>query len=404
MSSKIAAVALFAFTVGTVALYPLYPSAGAEKPPRDPLVQGPPIDPQTQERPRIEVVFVLDTTGSMSGLIHAAQEKIWSIATTMAQAQPAPQIRMGLVAYRDRGDEYVTRVVDLSDDLDSVYATLMDLRADGGGDTPESVNAALDDAVNRVAWSADQGAYKVIFLVGDAPPHSDYQGDVQYPRTLAAARAKGIVVNTIQAGNSGATRHVWTQIARHGEGQYAQVEQSGNAVAIATPFDERLALLSQRLDETRLYYGSDEQKAKRQRKQAAARKLHDSASLETRARRATFNATASGATNLLGEGELVDDVASGRVDLDSLAPAALPAPLQALAPAEQKAAIEAAAGQRAELKREIETLAAERAGYLEEQVAAAGGARDSLDDKLYGAIRAQAGKKGLHYEADAPAY
>ena len=67
------------------------------------------------EQSRIDVVFVLDTTGSMGGLIQAAREKIWSIATTMASAQSAPEIRMGLVAYRDRGDAYVTRVVDLSE-------------------------------------------------------------------------------------------------------------------------------------------------------------------------------------------------------------------------------------------------------------------------------------------------
>mgnify|MGYP002700656316 CR=1 FL=1 len=101
----------------------------------------------------IDVVFVLDTTGSMGGLIQAAKEKIWSIASTMASAQNAPVVRIGLVAYRDRGDAYVTKVVDLSDDLDSVYASLMDFQAGGGGDTPESVNKGLHDAVYRVSWN-----------------------------------------------------------------------------------------------------------------------------------------------------------------------------------------------------------------------------------------------------------
>ena len=78
-----------------------------------------------------------------------AEEKIWSIATTMASAQQTPEIRIGLVAYRDRGDAYVTRVTDLSTDLDSMYAELMRLTAQGGGDGPESVNRALADAVAR---------------------------------------------------------------------------------------------------------------------------------------------------------------------------------------------------------------------------------------------------------------
>ena len=178
MKSKLIALALFAFTTATVALLPAYRSAGGMTP-ADP----PGIDPMSNDRSRIDVVFVLDTTGSMGGLIQAAKEKIWSIATTLASAQPAPEIRMGLVAYRDRGDAYVTRVVDLSSDLDSMYATLMDFQADGGGDGPESVNRALHDAIHQVSWSQQAGTYKVVFLVGDAPPHMDYPDDVKYPQT-----------------------------------------------------------------------------------------------------------------------------------------------------------------------------------------------------------------------------
>ena len=62
-------------------------------------------------KPRIEVCFVLDTTGSMGGLIEGAKQKIWSIANEMISAKPTPELRLGLVAYRDRGDEYVTQDV-----------------------------------------------------------------------------------------------------------------------------------------------------------------------------------------------------------------------------------------------------------------------------------------------------
>ena len=147
MKAKIIALALFAFTAATVAFYPVFQGAGAHaKPPSGQFSHAVPVDPLATERPRLEVVFVLDTTGSMGGLIQAAKEKIWSIATTMASAQPAPEIRMGLVAYRDRGDAYVTRRVDLSEDLDSMYAALIDFQAAGGGDGPESVNQALHEA------------------------------------------------------------------------------------------------------------------------------------------------------------------------------------------------------------------------------------------------------------------
>ncbi|MGD9169928.1 MAG: vWA domain-containing protein, partial [Candidatus Thiodiazotropha sp.] len=208
MKSKIIAAALFAFTAGGVAFYPALKEVGAVNMPLPDPIQVPIIQAHTQEPPKIEVVFALDTTGSMGGLIQASKEKIWSIASSMAQAKPAPEIKMGLVAYRDRGDDYVTRVVDLSEDLDSVYATLMDFSAAGGGDGPESVNQALYEAVHNISWSQGEGAYRVVFLVGDAPPHMDYQDDVKYPQTLRDANTKGIVVNAIQAGNSHPTRLV----------------------------------------------------------------------------------------------------------------------------------------------------------------------------------------------------
>jgi len=97
---------------------------------------------------------------------------------------------MGLVAYRDRGDAYVTQVVDLDKDLDSMYARLMSFAADGGGDGPEDVNHALDAAINGMSWSQDAGTYKVVFLVGDAPPHMDYQGEARYPRSSRPPRRR----------------------------------------------------------------------------------------------------------------------------------------------------------------------------------------------------------------------
>ena len=147
-----------------------------------------------------------------------------------------------------------------SDDLDSVYATLMDFQADGGGDTPESVNKALYDAVHNISWSQGTQAYQVVFLVGDAPPHMDYQDEMKYPEIVAAAKKKGIVINTIQCGEIPTTTGPWTQIASLGHGKFFQVEQAGSAVALATPYDAEIAELSAMLDDTRLYFGTEEEK------------------------------------------------------------------------------------------------------------------------------------------------
>jgi hypothetical protein len=71
-------------------------------------------------RPRVEVAFVLDTTGSMGGLIEGAKRKIWLVARRIGEGQPRPDLRIALVAYRDRGDQYVTRVHDFTGDMDAV--------------------------------------------------------------------------------------------------------------------------------------------------------------------------------------------------------------------------------------------------------------------------------------------
>jgi len=211
INSKMIALALIVATATGIAAFPVIEQAGATQNLNTTTLAIP------AQKHRIEVVFVLDTTSSMSGLIQAAKEKIWSIATTMASAQENPDIRMGLVAFRDRGDAYITRSYDLSHDLDSMYASLMDFRAQGGGDGPESVNQALYDAVHDISWSDDSKVYKTIFLVGDAPPHMDYSNDVKYPVTLQAAARKGIIVNAIQSGQHRHTRPAWQEIAALGQ-------------------------------------------------------------------------------------------------------------------------------------------------------------------------------------------
>lgn len=81
-----------------------------------------------------------------------------------------------------------------------------------------------------------------------------------------------------------------------------------------------------------------------------------------------------------------------------------PACLRAMSPAEQEAFVKEKARQRNALKQDIRQLSEQRAAYMKHKLEAAGGATDSLDDKIYSAVREQAAKKGFVYEADAPAY
>ena len=394
MNFKIAAIVLFALTGAAVSWYPALQAKH---------VTADPFHTQaSMHKPVVDVVFVLDTTGSMSGLIQTAKDKIWSIASTMASAQPTPDIRIGLVGYRDRGDAYVTRVVDLSSNLDAVYSQLMSFEAGGGGDAPESVNRALYEAVHGMSWSERDQAYQVIFLVGDAPPHMDYD-EVRYPEIIAAATEKGIVVNTVQCGDLPMTVEPWASIARLGNGHFFQVEQAGGAVAYATPFDDEIAQLSAALDATRLYYGAPEERLLKAAEMDQVGAAMVSASPAALARRGIFNATAAGRGNLLGDNELVEAVTNGDLRLEDLEVEELPEPLKPMAPAAQAAYVDQLAARRSDLQARIRQLAEDRDSFINRKAEEAGGLEDSLDSKLYETVREQAGKAGLTYR-DGPAY
>src|SRR5215470_12036836 len=238
------------------------------RPPENPQQNQPAAEAAPKVRPKVEVVFVLDTTGSMGGLIQGAKEKIWSVAKHIVSGKPTPEVSIGLVAYRDIGDEYVTKKFALTGDLDSVFEHLMAFRADGGGDTPEHVAKGLYDAVYGMQWS--ENAMKVIFLVGDAPPHTDYHDGYDYQKILKEASRREIRVHTIRCGNDPNTARYWTEIAKLGHGTFASIAQNGGVVAMATPMDGELADLGRKLNETALVYGDDDTRARVATKASAA--------------------------------------------------------------------------------------------------------------------------------------
>lgn len=346
------------------------------------------LSPASAASPRVEVVFVLDTTGSMGGLIEGAKQKIWWLANQILDGEPAPEIKVGLVAYRDKGDEYVTRVVDLNEDLDTVYGQLMSFRAQGGGDGPEHVNRALHEAVHEVTWSEDDETLKIIFLVGDAPPHIDYEDQYDYEVACEDAVTRDIIVNTIQCGQVPETTNYWNEIARLGEGEFTSVEQSGGMRAIRTPFDDELASLSRKLDGTVVFYGD-----------ASSREAEE-ASLETMAGLAPSVAAdrvdykARGGR--MSASDLVDAVREGRVSLESIEADQLPEEMEDMSDEERTEYLEEKERERGEIRGRIEELTGERDAYIAEQIASAG-AEGSFDAQVLRMIQTQAAEKGIRY-------
>jgi hypothetical protein len=362
--------------------------------------------------PKIEVVFVLDTTGSMGGLIEGAKLKIWSIANQMIAAKPRPRLRIGLLGYRDRGDQYITRFFDLSEDIDAVYADLQGFRADGGGDGPESVNQALHEAVTRPTWSASRDVLKVIFLVGDFPPHMDYANDVKYPLSCQKAARRDIIINTVQCGQNGETTPVWQDIARLAEGSYMAIGQTGNMSVVATPMDAELAELNRAVGRTIVAYGSasakEEARARHARSEmapapvAAARLAYKTAVISADMAAGVPLGVEGGVVGgVVGGGDLVDDEAGGRAKLAALAKDQLPAEMQGLTADQKRAYLAKKRADREALQGQIADLVKKRQAHIEAELkrAAATGHKDAFDAKVAETIQAQAARKGLHYEA-----
>ncbi len=290
MKTNILVTGIVLATVGAVLLYP-----------DDPRQRGEHADAARRHRTaiaakRVEVVFVLDTTGSMSGLIHAAKEKIWSIASTLAQAQQAPEISMGLVAYRDRGDAYVTQVIDLNRDLDSMYAKLMDFAADGGGDGPEAVNEALEAAIAS-------------HVVEPGPEH--VQGRVLGRRRAAAHGLPGrreVSASRRGRGRQGHRRQ-HDSVRQHRATPSRRGSTSPRSAAAATSRSSRPAAPSRsRRRSTRRSRRSRPSSTARasttarrssklrwRRRSTATERLNEEASVAARARRGAFNVSAAGA-------------------------------------------------------------------------------------------------------------
>tara|TARA_Y100001960_G_scaffold311768_1_gene372730 strand:- start:1 stop:942 length:942 start_codon:yes stop_codon:yes gene_type:complete len=174
-----------------------------------------------QEGPRVDVVFLLDATGSMGDEIQAVKDRIREMISDIALGEPAPDVRFGIVAYRDREDEYVTRTYPLTRNIDLIVENLDEIEATGGGDYPESLNEGLHTAVQEIEWDATGNVARLVFLIADAPPHMDYADDFDYRDEVQLAAESGIVIHAIGAsGLDEEGERIFKEIAVGTQGQF----------------------------------------------------------------------------------------------------------------------------------------------------------------------------------------
>ena len=143
-----------------------------------------------------EVMFILDTTGSMGDEILYLQKDFSAIAEETA----AENVQFSMNFYRDTSDLYVTRCNPFTSDVKLLQSQLNREHANGGGDTPEAVAEILTETITKGSWSAD--ANKLAFLIFDAPPHDDKSSIEKVESAVRSAAEQGIHVVPVVASNS----------------------------------------------------------------------------------------------------------------------------------------------------------------------------------------------------------
>ena len=206
----------------------------------------------------LDVLFLLDSTGSMADEIDRIKDTLLSISARITDLPSQPDLRFGMVSYRDRGDDYITRVFDFDADAGRFSDTIRSVEAHGGGDEPESLNEALHVALNAPEWRWGD-AIRLVFLLADAPPHLDYPQDYDYAEEMVQARKRAIKIFSVaSSGLNPQGEYIFRQIAQHTMGRFIFILYESPGGGVGTPHNvdeytiERLDSLIVRLVEEEL--------------------------------------------------------------------------------------------------------------------------------------------------------
>lgn len=348
----------------------------------------------TEHSRKVDVVIALDVSGSMSGLIASAKQRLWDIVNELGRAQPQPQLRISIVSYGNPeygADTGFVRIdLPFTSDLDAVNQTLFGFSTNGGD---EYVARVVSTSVSQLAWSTEQDALRILFVAGNEAATQDPLISVRQATQLANAR--GIVVNTIYCGNANDSLAAgWREVASMTNGLYASIDQNSAAVAnIATPMDEKLNALNQALNDTYIAYG-----------EAGERYRENQLDQDRNAGAMSSSAAASRVVTKAGKlydsskWDLVDAVNSGKA-LEEIEVENLPAPMQAMDNEEREAFVKEQAGKREALQAKIRELGKDRRAFIENvRKKQAGSAPKGLDEVIQKGLKSLAEAKGFTFE------
>ena len=346
--------------------------------------------------PKIQLAVLLDTSGSMNGLIDQARSQIWRVVNTFARAKQdgvAPTLEVALFEYGNNGapaeEGHVRQVVPLSTDLDKVSEKLFALTTNGGS---EYCGTVIRKAVQGLQWSDHKDDYRAIFIAGNEP---FTQGSVAYTEACKESIGKGIIVNTIHCGSEAAgIEGKWRDGALLADGSFTCIDHNAAIVHIASPYDEEIVKLGQDLNKTYIPWGKDGQEA------AKRQEVQDKNAAGAGQGAEVERANAKGGRHYRNDGwDLVDALENKTVKIEDVKPEDLPEELRKLSKEELQKYVDKKKEERAEMRKKLEELNKKRDAHVaEERKKQAEKGEKTLDEAMVDTVKEQAARKNIKTE------
>ena len=351
----------------------------------------------------IQVALLLDTSGSMKGLIDQAKCQLWNVISDLEKAKKSKQpISLQIALYqfgiaKDAGgteeNGYLKKVVEFTDNLDHLSSKLFALHAGNGGN--EYYGGVIKSALEHLEWSSNPNVYKVAFVAGNETFH---QGRVSFSDLIDHIKSKSITLNTVYCGPEKKPGDFdgWKTATSSVNGLFKQIDHNHHLPEIETPYDKPMRELNAKLNDTFVWFGEGSHHAASNQHQQDANALN----LSDHAFAARMSAKIGHLYHHVHH-DLIDAINHGKVDPSTMAVEQMPPLLASLDAEDRMKLISDKTNERQVIRRKMADLISKRHRFLETKMSKSHDLNfDS--DKVLGsvlskAIRKQAKSKGYSF-------
>lgn len=343
---------------------------------------------------KVQIAILLDTSGSMGGLIEQTKTQLWKVVNTFIGAKQngkVPFVEVALYEYGSRSTQgnFIRTIQPLTRDLDQISEDLFALTTSG---SQEYCGAVIAKATTELKWDHSPDVYKAIFIAGNEP---FTQGPVKPEEACKAAIAKGIIVNTIHCGDEEAgINGGWKSGALLADGSFLVINHNAAVVHIEAPQDARIVALNEELNKTYIAFGKDG------RRKLESQAVQDQNAKSKKASGAEVGRAVTKASQNYynGSWDLVDASRAKGFDWKKIKKEDLPKEMQELDVEGRKKFVSEKQAKRSEIQKKIQELNRERKRFVaKKRREQAKGDDETLDEVVSKTVRDQATKKGYQF-------